>query len=97
MATPTQIQQTVLAYFQKNWPNATTSYNFTADMGLDPRQLLDMGTELAEELNCWPTRSQILACKTIGDLINLLIKTNQPPAKTQTRAKAGKPTKTKTP
>lgn len=76
MATDKQIKQRVLAYFRKKWPNANEDSNFSDDFGLDPRQLLDYGTELAIELNCNPTRTQIGKCKTIKDLIDLLIKTS---------------------
>jgi acyl carrier protein len=75
MATKPQIEQAVLRYFRKSWPAASTETKFFEDLGLDPRQILDKGTELAEQLGCFPTRSQILACKTIGDLIDLLAKT----------------------
>jgi acyl carrier protein len=73
--TSEQIKQTVLQYFQQKNPNANENTNLTQDLGLDPRQILDIGTQLAEELNCFPTRSQILACKTIGALIQLLVST----------------------
>jgi len=66
------IRGTVLQYFRRNFPNANEKTSFADDLGLDPRQVLDIGTELAERLGCYPTRSQILKCKTIGALIKLL-------------------------
>lgn len=71
------IQDAVLQYFQVQWPNATANSNFTNDLGLDPRQVLDIGTALAEKFNCYPTRTQILGCATIGALITLLEKTQE--------------------
>jgi hypothetical protein len=75
MATKDQISKRVLEYFRAKWPSATKGTNLRDDLLLDDRQILDIGTELAEELNCRPTRTQILQCKTIGGLITLLIRT----------------------
>jgi len=44
-------------------------------LGLTDYQVLDYGTELAEQLNCYPPRTQILKCNTIDDLIQLLTRT----------------------
>lgn len=75
MASTVQIKARVLAYFRGRWPHANENTDLRDDLLLDDRQILDIGTELAEELNCYPTRNQILKCKTIGELIKLLIET----------------------
>lgn len=75
MASATQIRTRVRAYFKADHPNSTDDSKFKEDFGLGPREVLDKGTELAIELGCNPTRSQILKCKTIKALIQLLIDT----------------------
>jgi acyl carrier protein len=72
MATKTQIQTRVLAFFRAKWNFVTTTTVMSDDLLLDDRQVLDTGTHLAIELGCDPSRGQILKCKTVGDLITLL-------------------------
>jgi hypothetical protein len=74
MATDKQIRARVLAYYDALYPGSTESTKFK-DIGRKPQQVLDDGEELAIELNCDPDRSDIAACKTIGALSALLIKT----------------------
>ena len=74
--TQDQIKAHVLAYFKgAGWPNADENTNLADDLGLLPYQILELGTELADQLGCNPTRTQIGKCKTIKDLIALLFKT----------------------
>jgi hypothetical protein len=75
VSTTDRIRQAVLRYFRRRWPNVNERSNFADDFGLAPQQVLDYGTELAEQLGCYPTRSQILGCKTVGALITLLVRT----------------------
>lgn len=75
MATPAQIRARVLAYFRQSWPSATAKTNLREDLLLNDDQIVDIGTELAIELGCNPTRTQLRKCKTIGDLSELLVKT----------------------
>lgn len=69
------IEKHVLNYFKKRWPTATRKSKLREDLLLNDDQIVDIGTELAEELGCEPTRTQIKKCKTIGDLIDLLVET----------------------
>jgi hypothetical protein len=73
-ATGARIQAAVLKFFSR-WPTATQNTNMRTQLGLTDYQVLDYGTELAEQLNCYPTRTQILKCNTIEDLIQLLTRT----------------------
>lgn len=77
MSTARQIGARVRAYFLAKWPHANDSTKLREDLGLLPEQILDIGTELAETLGCNPTRTQILACKDIKALIDLLVTTRR--------------------
>lgn len=105
MATNAQIEARVLAFFRAKW-SYITKKTVMRDLPLDDRQILDIGTHLAMELGCDPSRRQILDCSTVGDLIGLLQRTkftanitsirsisSAKPAKKSAgrKAKAGKP------
>jgi hypothetical protein len=75
MATDNQIQARVLQHLQTQWPQIVPATDFRQDLGLRDQQVLDIGEELARELGCNPTRTQIVGCHTVKDLIALLIKT----------------------
>lgn len=71
MATKEQIQSRVLAFFRAKWSYVTTK-TVMRDLPLDDKQVLDIGTNLAFELGCDPSRPQILKCVTVANLIKLL-------------------------
>ena len=75
MASKSDIEKHVLAYFQAKWPLAKRSTKLREELLLNDDQIIDSGTQLAEEVGSNPTRTQIRKCKTIGDLIDLLIAT----------------------
>ena len=75
MATAAQIKARVTAFFKGRWPQSKPTTNMRDELLLDTRQVLDIGTMLAEELDCNPKRSQIIACKTIADLSKVLVNT----------------------
>jgi hypothetical protein len=75
MATDDQIQARVLQHLQAQWAQIVPATDFRQDLGLRDQQVLDIGEELAKELGCNPTRTQIVGCHTVKDLIALLIKT----------------------
>lgn len=76
MSTPAQIEKRVLAYYNELYPGSTRATKFK-DIGRKDLQVLDDGEELAIELNCDPDRTDIVECKTIGALIDLLKKTRR--------------------
>lgn len=77
MASKAEIEASVLKYFRAKWPLATRKTRLREDLLLVDDQIVDIGTELAEKLGCNPTRTQIRKCKTVGDLIDLLVATSQ--------------------
>jgi hypothetical protein len=76
MASPKQIRTRVLAYYRKLFPGADETLIFK-DKGRKPQQVEDDGEQLAIELNCDPDRTDIVACKTIGAMIDLLVRTRK--------------------
>lgn len=74
MATNAQIEARVLAFFRAKW-SYITKKTVMRELPLDDRQILDIGTHLAMELGCDPSRRQILDCSTVGQLIGLLQRT----------------------
>jgi hypothetical protein len=77
MASKEEIKARVLQYYSDLYPGSTAKTTYKS-IGRKPQQVGDDGEELAIELNCDPDRTDIWACKTIGDLINLLINTRKP-------------------
>lgn len=75
MAADDTIEQRVLEHLRRQWPQIIPATDFRQDLGLRDQQVLDIGEELAMELGCRPTRSQIVGCHTVNDLIVLLRKT----------------------
>lgn len=75
MAANDPIEQRVLEHLRRQWPQIILDTDFRRDLGLRDQQVLDIGEELAIELGCRPTRSQIVGCHTVKDLIDLLRKT----------------------
>jgi hypothetical protein len=75
MALERQIKTRVRAFYRKSYPDCTDKRESKNNFGLTDAQIEKFNTGLAIELGCDPTRSQILACKSIGALIDLLIRT----------------------
>jgi hypothetical protein len=69
------IEQRVLGFYRGIDPNCTRETQFKRDLGLSVYKIEQYNTDLAIELGCNPKRSQLVACKSIGALIELLIKT----------------------
>lgn len=74
MASAKQIETRVLQFFRSNWSHIVKETRLREDLLLRNQQILDIGVALATELGCDPTTSQIVACKTVGQLIALLQK-----------------------
>ena len=68
MATDTEIRVRVFAHLRAQWPQIIDGTDFRKDLGLRDQQVLDIGEELAKELGCNPTRSQIVGCHTVKNL-----------------------------
>jgi hypothetical protein len=75
MAANDQIEERVLQHLRRHWPQIVPATDFRQDLGLRDQQVLDIGEELAMEMGCRPTRTQIVGCHTVNDLIVLLRKT----------------------
>ena len=75
MAASDPIEKRVMAYLRQKWPQIVPGTDFRRDLGLRDQQVLDIGEELALELGCNPTRSQIVGCRKVADLIALLRRT----------------------
>jgi hypothetical protein len=75
MATAAQIRTRVRGYYKADYPTCTDESQFKKDFGLNDAEIEQKNTGLAIELGCDPTRSQIMAAKSIGALIQLFIDT----------------------
>jgi hypothetical protein len=79
MATIAQIRARVRGFFKSMDPNSTDKTTLQKDLHLDPREILDFATNFSIEFRCNPKVSQVLACKTVGDFIQMLIDTRVHP------------------
>ena len=80
MATKTEIRDRVLRFFRAKFKFVELKTDMRSDLLLVTKQVFDIGVALALELGCNPSTTQIRLCKSVGDLADLL-------ARTQYRAK----------
>ena len=69
-----QVAQHVLAYFQVRWAKAVEKTDLRDDLLLKDSQILDIGAYFNGWQGIFLTPLEVLACKTIGNLIDLIWK-----------------------
>ena len=71
-----QIEARVLKYYNALYPGSNKIHKLS-DKGRTKLQVEDDGEELAIDLNCDPERTELYACKSVGAMIDLLVRTRR--------------------
>jgi hypothetical protein len=75
MMSKVDVRKTVFAFYRTKKPDCTRETQFRRDMGLNDMKIEKYNTDLAIKCGSNATRSKLVACKSIGDLIDLIIDT----------------------